>query len=135
MATVFEGAIGRLRIEEPTLFVDNQSRFRSGHMSHAMAEFLPGKIIAFNSNCSPMRVGGHAAFGWIEYRFSDDRGETWSKPRDLPLSRKLFFDGVYTISIERAVVTHGVITLFVLRNTQYAPICCQPSAMTPDASK
>ncbi len=126
MATVFDGAIGRLRIGAPRLFVDNQARFRSGHMTHAMAEYRPGKIIDFNSNCSPVRVGGHAAFGWVEYRFSDDWGETWSEPRDLPLSRKLFFDGVYTISIERAVVTHGVITLFVLRNTQYAPICCQP---------
>ena len=40
-------------LEEPTLYVDNESRFRSGHMSHAMAEFGDGKFIDFNSNCSP----------------------------------------------------------------------------------
>ena len=26
-------------LEEPALYVDNKSRHRSGHMSHAMAEF------------------------------------------------------------------------------------------------
>ena len=35
--------------EEPTLYVDNESRKRSGHMTHAMAEFAPNCFIDFNS--------------------------------------------------------------------------------------
>ena len=34
-------------LEEPTLYVDNESRFRSGHMSHAMAKLGEGKFIDF----------------------------------------------------------------------------------------
>ncbi len=41
-----------VRLSDPILYVDNERRKRSGHMSHAMAEFAPGKIIDFNSNCS-----------------------------------------------------------------------------------
>ena len=63
---------------EPTLYVDNESRGRSGHMSHAMAEFAPGKLIDFNSNCTAAKYGGHSTFGWIEYRISEDGGETFS---------------------------------------------------------
>ena len=37
MDTVFHGRAGELRIGEPALYVDNRSRRRSGHMSHAMA--------------------------------------------------------------------------------------------------
>ena len=38
-------------IETPTVYVDNEARRRSGHMSHAMAEFAKGSFIDFNSNC------------------------------------------------------------------------------------
>ena len=48
---------------EPILYVDNESRGRSGHMTHAMAEFAPRKIIDFNSNCSAAIYGGHSTFG------------------------------------------------------------------------
>ena len=41
-----------VKVGEPELYVDNESRGRSGHMTHAMAEFAPGKMIDFNSNCS-----------------------------------------------------------------------------------
>ena len=44
MTTVFEGAIGRLRIGEARLFVDNQSRFRSGHMRLHGARVKPKQI-------------------------------------------------------------------------------------------
>ena len=62
--------------DEPTLYVDNEARGRSGHMTHAMAEFAPGKFIDFNSNCSAVRLGGHYPYGWVEYRISEDAGKT-----------------------------------------------------------
>lgn len=65
-----------VEIEPAELYVDNQSRGRSGHMSHALAEFAPGCIIGFNSNCSALRWGGHSPYGWIEYRISRDAGKT-----------------------------------------------------------
>lgn len=63
---------------DPEIYIDNESRNRSGHMSHAMVEFAPNKIIDFNSNCSPVRCDGHSAFGWIEYRISED-GHNWDE--------------------------------------------------------
>ena len=59
--TVWKGAGGTLHIGEPELYVDNQSRKRSGHMSHVMIEYAPGKILVFTSNCSAVRFGSHAA--------------------------------------------------------------------------
>ena len=126
MKRTFAGIAGKLCFSEPELYVDNQSRRRSGHMSHAMLEYGPGRIIAFNSNCSAVRCLGHSAFGWIEYRYSDDYGKTWSAIHDLPCSKEQFYDGVYTFSIEKAVACNGVITLFALRNTQFSSICCEP---------
>ncbi len=126
MDRIFDGAAGRLHIGEPELYIDNKARKRSGHMCHAMIEYQPGRIIDFNSNCSAVRLQGHAAYGWVEYRYSDDYGKTWSEPHDLPYSRQEFFDGNYTISIEKGVCIDGVITLFALRNTQFSPICCEP---------
>ena len=78
MDKVFDGIAGRLHISDPEMYVNNEARSRSGHMSHAMVEYAPGKIIAFNSNCSAVRYEGHSAFGWIEYRYSEDGGKTWS---------------------------------------------------------
>ena len=37
-------------LEAPEVYVDNEKRRRSGHMSHAMAEFAPNTFIDFNSN-------------------------------------------------------------------------------------
>ena len=37
---------------DPILYVDNEARGRSGHMTHAMAEFRPGHLIDFNSKSS-----------------------------------------------------------------------------------
>ena len=126
MERIFDGAAGRLHIGEPEIYVDNQARKRSGHMTHAMIEYQPGRIIDFNSNCSAVRSYGHSAFGWIEYRYSDDYGEHWSEIHDLPYSRQAFFDGNFTVSIEKGVCCNGVLTLFALRNTQFSPICCEP---------
>ena len=101
MDRIFYGAAGKLHISEPELYVDNQARRRSGHMSHAMIEYQPGRIIDFNSNCSAVRSFGHSAFGWIEYRYSEDYGRHWSEVHELPYSKQEFFDGNYTISIEK----------------------------------
>ena len=49
-----------LAIEPPEMYVNNEARGRSGHMTHAMAEFKPGCFIDFNSNCSAIRWDGHS---------------------------------------------------------------------------
>ncbi len=126
MAIQHKSSIGTLEISEPVLHVDNASRRRSGHMTHAMVEYAPGRIMGFNSNCSGIRSSGHSAFGWIEYRYSEDGGKSWSTASEMPFSKEILLEGVYTISIEKAVYQDGVLTCFALRNTQYAEICCQP---------
>ena len=128
MTTVFNGAAGSLHISTPEVFVDNRARKRSGHMTHALVEFQPGKIMAFNSNCSAYRFSGHAAFGWVEYRYSDDYGQNWSDFHTLAYSQEEFFNGNYTVSVEKAVVCNGIITVFALRNSQFSPCCCEPWA-------
>ena len=128
MQMTFNGAAGKLRFSDFELYVDNKSRKRSGHMSHAMVEYQPGKVIAFNSNCSAERLDGHSAFGWIEYRYSEDYGRTWGEVHELEYSKKLLLDGIYTMSVEKAVAVDGVITIFAVRNTQFEEICCEPWA-------
>lgn len=114
-----------LQFSEQTLYVDNKSRNRSGHMTHAMAEFAPGKLIVFNSNCSAVIHGGHSTFGFVEYRISEDGGETYSDIFELPYSKKALFDGEYVISVEKAVALEdGRIVAICLRNNAHA--LCQP---------
>ena len=114
-----------LEFSDPILYVDNKSRQRSGHMTHAMVEFAPGKVIDFNANCSPLYVGGHSTFGWVEYRISEDGGETFSEIHELPYAKDAFYDGVYVISVEKAVACDdGRIVAFCLRNSAHG--CCMP---------
>ena len=116
-----------VEIEEPELYVDNESRQRSGHMSHAMAEFAPGCMIDFNSNCSAVLWDGHFPYGWIEYRISKDSGKTYSDVYTLPYSVKSFLDGVHMISVEKAVACEdGTIVAFCLRNDGTARFFCEP---------
>lgn len=113
------------KISEPELYVDNKSRGRSGHMTHAMAEFAPGKLIDFNSNCTAVKFNGHSTFGWIEYRISEDGGETFSDVYELPYSKETLYDGIYVISVEKAVACDdGRIVAICLRNN--ADALCQP---------
>ena len=110
---------------EPTLYVDNKSRKRSGHMTHAMAEFAPGKIIDFNANSSAVLFKGHSTFGWVEYRISEDGGETYSDIHELPYSKESLYDGVNVISVEKAVACDdGRIVAICLRNNAHS--VCQP---------
>ena len=116
-----------VEVEEAELYVDNEARGRSGHMSHAMTEFAPNCFIDFNANNSACRCKGHSQFGTIEYRISRDSGKSYSEVYELPLSRKLLWDGMYTMSIEKAVTCDdGTIIAFCLKNTQYSSICCEP---------
>lgn len=112
-------------LSEPTIYVDNRSRKRSGHMTHAMAQFAPGKIIDFNSNSSAVIHGGHSTYGWVEYKISEDGGETFSETYDFPYSKQSLYDGIYTISVEKAVACNdGRIVAFCLRNDAHQ--LCQP---------
>ena len=112
-------------LSDPILYVDNESRGRSGHMSHALAEYAPGKIMDFNSNCSAKRFEGHSTFGFIEYRTSEDGGETFSEIKKLPYAWETFLDGVETISVEKALsLGDGRVVALCLRNT--ADRLCAP---------
>jgi hypothetical protein len=118
-----------VHIDEPTIYIDNQARHRSGHMSHAMAEFKPGCFIDFNSNCSYPRWDGHSPYGWVEYRISRDSGKTYSEISPLPYAYQSFLDGIYMISVEKAVACDdGTIVAFCLRNDGLGPTCCEPWA-------
>ena len=102
---------------EGILFVDHQSKKRSGHMSHALVEYDRDCILAFYSNASAAIEHGHNGYGWIEYRRTTDGGKTWSEPTVLDYSYQSFIDGRFNISCEKAVRTdNGVIVLFCLRN-------------------
>ncbi|MBE6689380.1 MAG: exo-alpha-sialidase [Ruminococcaceae bacterium] len=117
----------KVKLEAPEIYVNNEVRGRSGHMSHAMAEFAPGCFIEFNSNCSAVRLNGHSAFGFVEYRISEDAGKTYSDVYELEYSKKVLMDGINSISVEKAVVCdNGDIIAFCLRNTQRGEVCCEP---------
>lgn len=116
-------------LSEPTIYIDNESRQRSGHMTHALAEFAHGKIIDFNSNCSAVRESGHFPYGWVEYRISEDCGKTYSDIKTLDYSYKCFIDGINTISVEKAVACEdGTIVAFCLRNDALSRQFCEPWA-------
>lgn len=127
MICVIERKGYRIHLSEPELYVDNQSRGRSGHMSHAMAEVAPRVIIDFNSNCSAVRCRGHAAYGWIEYRISRDGGNSYGEVKELPFAKQAFLDGIYSVSVEKAVACEdGSVVAFCLRNDMLYKICCEP---------
>jgi len=116
-----------VEFETPTVYIDNKSRKRSGHMTHAMAEFAPNCFIDFNSNCSAVRLGGHFPYGWVEYKISKDGGKTYSEFYDLEYSKQCFLDGIHTISVEKAVaLDNGRIVAFCLRNSALEQGFCEP---------
>ena len=124
---IIDGVVNKIHLSEPEIYVDNEKRGRSGHVGHALVEFEPGKIMAFNANTSNRKLEGHAAFGWMEYRISEDYGKTWGEIKDFPYSKKEFYDGIHTVSVEKAVVCdNGDIIAFCLMNTTDAPASCEP---------
>lgn len=126
-STLIKGVVRNVQMAEPIVFVDNEARERSGHMSHAMTEFAPGKIVAFNSNCSKYRCLGHSAHGWLECAVSNDYGITWGERTVLQFSKDILDDGCITYSAEKAVtLPNGDVAVFLLVNTQNAEVCCDP---------
>ena len=120
-----------VEFETPEIYVDNQARRRSGHMTHALAEFAPNCIINFNANSSAERADGHSAYGWVEYRISRDSGKTYGEVKTLPYSWQAFLDGNFTVSVEKCVACEdGSLVAFCLRNGMLQPVCCEPW-MTP----
>ena len=116
-----------IEIEDPHIHVDNKSRNRSGHMTHALARFSETEFIDFNSNCSAIRWAGHSPYGYVEYRLSEDSGSTFSKTFTLPYSYQSFLDGIFTISVEKAVACDdGTLVAFCLRNSAFSETCCEP---------
>ena len=104
------------------LFVDHSRMGRSGHLGHALVEYQDGKILAFYPNCSDDN-GGHSAVGWMEYKRSEDGGESWSEPSVLAYSKNLLDSGQagepstrkLSAFAEKAVLTDkGEIVLFFL---------------------
>ena len=90
-----------VELTDPVRYVDNEARKRSGHMTHAMCEFAPGKYINFNSNCSAYRANGHSAYGWIEYRTSEDAGKTYSKIYELEETKRSFLTEFTVFRLKR----------------------------------
>ena len=115
---------------EPALFVDHQRNGRSGHVGHALVKYAPDCLLAFYADTSgdcPPQFPGHSCFGWMAYRRSTDGGRNWSAPRELDYSKKVFLEGIHTISCEKAVSpASNVIILFCLVNDRCAPFCCSP---------
>ena len=100
------------------MFVNLQANGRSGHLSHALVEYKKGCVLAFYSNCSCNRGGGHNGFGWIEYKRSTDGARTWDEGRKLDFAWNAFLNERFTVSCEKAVCTgENEIVLFCTRNT------------------
>lgn len=99
------------------MFADHSLSGRSGHLGHALVEYAPDCLLAFYPNCSGARNNGHNGFGWMEFKRSTDGGNTWSEPMELPFSKRVFLDGLYTVSCEKAVADEsGAIILFATMN-------------------
>ena len=81
------------------LFVDHAPAKRGGNLGHALVEYEDGKILAFYPNCSaeshnPKKSDkGHSARGWMEYKRSENSGETWSDRNVVAYSKNLFDTG------------------------------------------
>lgn len=88
------------------LFIDHSPNRRSGHMGQAMVEYAPGKILCFYPNCNAQN-DGHSGRGWMEYKRSEDGGETWSEPIVLPHTKEVFDSSNQTRSVmaEKAVLS------------------------------
>ena len=126
-AQTIKGAVRDLKLSEPTIFVDNEKKGRSGHVGHAMAVFDEGKIIDFYANTSGIRFGGHSGFGWMEYKISEDYGKTFGRYKKFPYSWDTFLDGYRTIAVEKVVSPKkDVLVAFCVLTSQNKEICFEP---------
>ena len=126
-AQTISGTIRDLKISEPIVFSDNEKKKRSGHMSHAMACFDEGKIIDFYSNCSNLRCYGHEAYGWVEYKISEDYGKTFGRAKKFKFSWDTLLAGEHTVSVEKVVSPQkNILVAFCLMNSQFTALSCEP---------
>lgn len=124
---VIKGKVRTLELSEPILYIDNEARGRSGHMGHPMLNLGNGKIMDFNSNVSAVRCDGHSGFGWMEYRISEDNGETFGAFNAVPYTQEVLLDGLYSAIIETAVVCDdGTVVAFCNIFSQENSVCCNP---------
>ncbi len=124
---IIKGKVRNLKLSEPILYIDNEARGRSGHMGHPMLNLGNGRIMDFNSNVSAVRCDGHSGFGWMEYRMSEDGGETFGDFNIVPYTKEILLDGIYSAIIETAVVCNdGAIVAFCNIFSQENSVCCNP---------
>ena len=124
---IIKGKVRELKLSEPILYIDNQKRGRSGHMGHPMLNLGNGRIMDFNSNTSAVRCDGHSGFGWMEYRMSDDYGETFGDFNIVPYTKDILLDGIYAAIIETAVVCDdGTVVAICNMFSQENSVCCNP---------
>jgi len=123
---------------EGILFVDHAKNNRGGHLGHALVQYAPGKILAFYPNTT----AGHSAVGWMEFKRSEDGGQTWSDPQELAFTKELFEKNTgRTAMAEKAVVTDkGEIVLFFLvcdvsQNALWRPYWVPLVSRSSDAGK
>ena len=124
---IVTGKVRNLKLSEPILYIDNGARGRSGHMGHPMLNLGNGRIMDFNSNVSAVRCDGHSGFGWMEYRMSEDNGDTFGEFNVVPYTKEILLDGIYSAIIEAAVVCDdGAIVAFCNIFSQENSVCCNP---------
>lgn len=124
---VLKGVVNDLQLLQPKIFINNERKKRSGHMSHAMATFDEGKIIDFYSSCSVLRCNGHEAYGWVEYKISEDYGKTFGKGKKFKFSWDTLLAGEHTVSVEKVVSPQkDVLVAFCLMNSQFTALSCEP---------
>lgn len=124
---MIKGKVRNLKLGAPILYIDNEARGRSGHMGHPMLNLGNGRIMDFNSNVSAVRGDGHSGFGWMEYRISEDSGDTFGDFHVVPYTKDVLLDGIYSAIIETAVVCDdGTIVAFCNMFSQENDVCCNP---------
>ncbi len=126
-AQTIPGKVRPIRLSEPEIFCDREREGRSGHVGHGLCETAPGRILDFSPNTSDKRGGGHAMYGWMEYRISTDWGRTFGEGRVFPFSWKSFLDGIFTVAVEKLTAgADGSVTAYCLRGSAEKPMCCEP---------
>ena len=99
--TVGEIKIPEYEISDEIMFVNHQTSGRSGHLGHALVEYEPNKILAFYSNTDGDIRSGHNCIGWVEYKRSEDGGQTWSESKRLKYSTDTMLNGEGYIACEK----------------------------------
>jgi hypothetical protein len=96
-------------------------------MGHPMLNLGNGRIMDFNSNVSAKRCDGHSGFGWMEYRISEDYGETFGEFCIVPYTWEVLLEGVYSAIIETAVVCDdgSIVAICNIFSQKYS-VCCSP---------